>query len=119
MSMNLDTILHRHLDPIINRREKIHSRRKRSIVFTVTAALAWFAFSAANEGSSQSPAWLLLPILGCLLTALIVRLFLRQKPIDLRKVAREIETDNPELQALLLTAVEQESNGELLSLIHI
>ncbi len=113
MNVNLENILHRHLDPIIDRRGIIHKRRERTIVFTITAILAWIAWYAAREGAFQPLMWLLLPLLGGVFTAIFSRFAFNPKPIDLREVAREIEADNPELKALLLTAVEQKSEGEL------
>ena len=91
--MNLDQILQHHLAPIVDRREKIHNRKRLTVVFSVMALLGWYAWSATSSETSPTLTWLLLPILGGLLTALLLKLTFKPKPLNLREVARDIEAD--------------------------
>ena len=112
MMIKLESVLQRQLAPIIERRELIHRRRVLTLVFAITAVLALIAWRSARGAEDASAALLLLPIGGGILAALAARIFFRPRPVDLRQIAREIESNNPELNALLLTAVEQDG-GDL------
>ncbi|MEO1843373.1 MAG: hypothetical protein ABGZ37_03745, partial [Akkermansiaceae bacterium] len=104
----IESILQRQLAPIVARLKAIRRRRSRAIVFAVIAFLAWLGGLAARDAEGTSLSWLWLPVIGGLVTVLILKVAAQRPVINLRKVAHEIEAENPELKALLLTAVEEE-----------
>ena len=107
----IESVLHRQLAPIVARLEAVRRRRSRTIVLAVVAGCAVFGILAAREAQESSPVWLWLPVIGGLLTILILKAASRRPVINLRKVALEIEAENPELKALLVTAVEEEEKA--------
>ena len=108
--IKIESVLQRQLAPIIERRELIHKRRRLTAVFLTVAVLELIVIL----GTDLSSPWMLLPIAVGIVLNLVWKVAFRPREIDLRKIAREIESENPELKALLVTAVEQESeSGEL------
>ncbi len=108
--MKIESVLQRQLAPIIERRELIHKRRRLTAVFLVVATLELMVIYQADV----SALWILLPIAAGLVVNQIWKSVSRGEGSDLRAIARDIESENPELNALLLTAIEQDSEpGEL------
>ena len=108
----IESILHRHLEPIIERRRSIRESQVRTGIFLFVATLALIVLWS---GKAASLWWL--PIAGFVVALPIGYLVKRRPLIDVRQVAREIEASDPELKALLLTAVEEEekASGKQLS----
>ncbi|MGI9242362.1 MAG: hypothetical protein ACR2RV_16310, partial [Verrucomicrobiales bacterium] len=108
--IKIESVLQRQLAPIIERRQLIHKRRRLTAVFLVVAVLELMVIL----GTDLNSPWTLLPVAVGIVLNLVLKVAFRPREIDLRKIAREIESDNPELKALLVTAVEQEDgSGEL------
>jgi len=104
----IESHLRQHLEPV--------AQRRRHLQLFTGLALSWsaIAFDAGLFLLLRRYAGLSSPfILGGLIVAAIAAAFLvwrrssRWEP-DFREVARKIESENPELHSLLLTAVEQE-----------
>jgi len=104
----IESHLKQHLEPV--------AQRRRQLKFFTGLAISWAAIAVAavlfllvrRYAGLSSPI-----VLGGLILVAITAAFLawrrsaRWQP-DFREVARRIENENPELHALLLTAVEQE-----------
>ena len=112
----IDRLLQSHLEPIA--RDSYRWRLWRSLA-KCWAALGLIGLAALllqHSGGWSSPlTFFALIVAGIVAAALVTRHF-RNVPLDYRAVARQIEEQNPELHALLLTAVEQvplNPSGEL------
>jgi len=117
----MDRLLQTHLDPIARGSRRWQLWRNLALCWAV-AALAGLAALLAVRSLDWSSGWtfLILAVGTAVAAAIIVRRFLTTTP-DYRAVARQIEEQNPELHALLLTAVEQRpdsATGELNYLQH-
>ncbi len=107
----MDRLLQTHLDPIARGARRWQLWRNLAICWAVAAA-AGLATLFTVESLDWSPAWIffLLLVGAVVAAAVIVRRFGAASP-DYQAVARRIEEHNPELHALLLTAVEQKPDS--------
>ncbi len=108
----IDSVLQRQLQPILDREARI-LRSRALVVLWIVAALATGAiYLLCTQSGKWHSAWLLAPLaLAFLLRPLALRLATRRQsnPVTL---ARGIEAHHPELQALLVTAVEQDARKD-------
>ncbi|NNM31276.1 MAG: hypothetical protein HKO57_17320, partial [Akkermansiaceae bacterium] len=113
----IESVLQRQLAPIVEREERIRRSRGRVIVFLVVAVLSLLGIGSMRGTGEFSAMWLLGPLVAGAIAVVIHKLACRRPAIDVHAVARRIEANNPELEALLVTAVEQEdqTGGKKLS----
>ena len=116
----IESFLQRQLAPIVERHEAIHRSRARAAALLVGAGLVLLFWWVMRSGQEIGAWWFWGPVLGGLGTWVFCRWVLSPKSLDLREVARDIEDANPELRALLLTAVEEEerAGGQKLNYLH-
>jgi len=107
----IEQALRRQLQPIADRRRRLHLARRLSICW-LTCALggAGVLGAAWLWGWGISSAAAVLCIATVLATGWIIHRSRRLQP-DYRALARTIEQRHPDLQALLLAAIEQEPQG--------
>jgi len=104
----IEEALRKRLRPIVKRRRRLHLACLLSVCWIVAALLGVGLISANRYWGWKSPVanWAL-----CISTVLATLYALyrsrRMRP-DYRAVARHIEQQNPDMQALLLAAIEQE-----------
>jgi hypothetical protein len=107
----IEKALRKRLRPIVNRRRRLHLARRLSAYWLVSGFIG-IGLIGANwllGWSSPIANWALC-ILTVLATAVAIYKYDRMKP-DYRAVARNIERQHPDMQALLLAAIEQEPKG--------
>jgi hypothetical protein len=114
----IEEALRRQLQPIADRRRRLHLAQRLSICWLVCALVGTSLLGAPFVVTPQGVSWNALA--GTLQTALcvaavvatgwIIRRSRRLQP-DYRALARTIEQQHPDLQALLLAAIEQEPQG--------
>ncbi|MFZ4765577.1 MAG: hypothetical protein ACOYMN_11540, partial [Roseimicrobium sp.] len=109
------TVLERRLAPLIDAERQLWQRKALAVglllVSVLTIALAW---CATRAHWSIATVWL--GALGMLLVALAVAgVGASRHRVNLRALARRIETRHPDLQAALLTALDQQQGAEGLS----
>ncbi len=112
----IDRVLAKKLEPLIAAETLCRQRRVIALTFTLGAAvLAVVAAGCAAEWWTLSR-WPAFGLVALVLVAGWAAWKLAGRiPVDLRTVARRVEDVHPDLQAALLTAVEQEpQNGERL-----
>ena len=112
----IDRLLRTSLEPIA--RSYRQSRLWRGLAWCWTiAALVGLAALRAHHSLDWPAGWLFAALaIGTLVAVIITIRRIRKTPPDYQSIAREIESQNPELHALLLTAVEQHpqsDSGEL------
>ncbi|MDX1563825.1 MAG: hypothetical protein R3236_00400 [Phycisphaeraceae bacterium] len=106
--MNVRDQLAQRLVPIARRDDKLRLWRQLAAVWAVAATAAAVLFFAWRGGMLSGPS-LLGPILAAAgFGSLWTVMRYRSRPTDEGRIARRIEAEHPDLQALLLTAVEQE-----------
>lgn len=107
----IESVLQRQLAPVVERHARIRKTRRRVLVFSVVALTSLVLFLIALQWGVGSASWLLLPLAGGMIASVLGRVLSRRPEIDVHEIAREIEENNPQLQALLVTAVEQEESS--------
>lgn len=96
------------VQPVIMRYRSWQMWRGLALCWALTAIGALFLI-AAQQSVNWRPDWALQALLGFAgLSAFIVWICCRRIAPDLRWIARQIENDHPELNSLLLAAVEQQ-----------
>lgn len=108
----IDRLLQIHLEPVA------HAERRRRLFRAWM--IGWFvavgvglAFVLIRFATGWASPWSFLLLTGATLAwTLIVWQRVRRIPLDFQSLARKIETENPNLHALLLTAVEQKPDAE-------
>ncbi|UCG58475.1 MAG: hypothetical protein JSU70_03000, partial [Phycisphaerales bacterium] len=107
----IEEALRRQLQPVVNRRRRLHLAWRLSIYWFV-AGLAGMGLLGANWlwGWRSPLALAALCVAAVLATILAIYRSRRMQP-DYSAIARKIEQQNPDLQALLLAAIEQEPEG--------
>ena len=112
----MDRLLQTHLDPIARGSRRWLLWRNLALCWAV-AALAGLAALLAFGSLDGSSGWVFFLLLaGAAVAAIVIVLRFRATSPDYQAVVRQIEEQNPELHALLLTAVEQQpdsATGEL------
>ena len=104
----IEEALRKRLRPIVNRRRRLHLAYLLSVCWIVAALVGIGLISANRYWGWKSPVanWAL-----CVSTVLATLYALyrscRMQP-DYKAVARHIEQQNPDMQALLLAAIEQQ-----------
>ncbi len=107
----IEEALHRQLQPIADRRRRLYLARRLSIGWLICGLIgAGLVAAAWLWGWGLSLAAAALCIAAVLATGWIVYRSRRLQP-DYRALARTIEQQHPDLQALLLAAIEQEPQG--------
>ena len=104
----IEEALRKRLRPIVNRRRRLHLAYLLS-VFWLAAALVGIGLISANRYRGlKSPVanWAL--FISTVLATLFALYRSRRMQPDYKAVARHIERQNPDMQALLLAAIEQE-----------
>jgi len=101
----MNPLLKHELQSVFRRRERMHLALRLALCWT---GLAVLGFAALVLQPSPSPLWL--PGLALVAVLAGVLLFLRHRRVkpDWKAIARVIERRHPELNGILLTAVEQE-----------
>ena len=108
------------MHPILQRklREVIDARRQVRLLwgYTILLALAglvawgaWWLFDFTGETYARLLLWL---AGGLLIGALVVKLWSWRVRLNFQQVARMVEAEHPELNAMLLTAIEQKPGAE-------
>jgi hypothetical protein len=109
--MIVEESLRRQLQPTVDRRRHLLLAWRLTLVWFVTAlaGLAVAGLQSLLGWRSDVPAWL---VVGAAVMATLVAIRkARKAEPDYRQIARTIESTHPELQALLLAAVEQRPQG--------
>jgi len=107
----IEEALRRQLQPIADRRRRLHVARRLSICWLICALVgAALVGIAWLWGGGSSPAVAVLCMATVLATAWIIHKSRRLQP-DYRAMARTIEQQHPDLQAMLLAAIEQQPQG--------
>jgi hypothetical protein len=104
----IEPLLKSKLQPIARRQQSVRLALRLALAWAVLAVVGFFLLSI--QRLSGVPIWFALPALGVAapIVALLVWKQNRKWEPDYRELARRIEEKNPELHALLLTAVEQQ-----------
>ncbi len=107
----IEKALRNRLRPIVNRRRRLHLALRLSAYWLVSGLIGVGLIGADWLWGWNSPIanWALL-ISTALATVIALYKFNHMHP-DYRAVARHIERQNPDMQALLLTAIEQKPKG--------
>ncbi len=107
----IEKALRKRLRPIVNRRRRLHLAWRLSAYWLVSGLIGICLIGANWLWGWNSPIanWAL-GIWTVLATVLALYKFSHMHP-DYRAVARNIERQHPDMQALLLTAIEQEPKG--------
>ena len=107
----IEDALRRQLQPIADRRRRLHLAQRLAICWLICALVGAGTVGAAwLWGWGLSSATAALCIAAVLATGWILYRARRLQP-DYRALARTIEQQHPDLQALLLAAIEQEPQG--------
>lgn len=103
------SVLERRLAPLIGIERQFWQRKALVVgllgVSLLTIGLAWLA---SRHAVSAAAVWLG-ALGGLVLAILIASVGARVRRVDVRTIARRIEREHPDLQAALLTALEQEA----------
>ena len=107
----IEKALRKQLRPIVNRRRRLYLAWRLSVCWFISALIGIGLISANWLLGWNSPVanWVLC-ILTLLATVIVLFKFSHMHP-DYRAVARNIEQQNPDMQALLLAAIEQQPQG--------
>jgi hypothetical protein len=107
----IEEALRKRLRPIVNRRRRLHLAYFLSVCWIVAALLGIGLISASRYWGWKSPVanWAL--CISTVLATLYALYRSRRMQPDYKAVARHIEQHHPDMQALLLAAIEQEPEG--------
>lgn len=107
----IEEALRRQMQPAVDRKRHVHLAWRMAACW-LGVGLAGFVLITAGRHWGWSSLWIVLTLLvGTILaTAWVIYRSRRMQP-DYRALARAIEEQHPELQALLLAAVEQKPEG--------
>jgi len=111
----IDRLLQIHLEPVARDHRRWHLLRALALGWSAAAAVG-LLFVVFRLGSGWTSPWTFpLLLLGAIAWTIVAWRRTRHVVPDYRAIARRIEAENPQLHALLLTAVEQkpDSKGEL------
>jgi hypothetical protein len=112
----IDRLLKSHLEPLARSSQRWRLWRALALCWAAIGLAGCAAILLKNFAGWYSPlVFFALGIAAVVSAVMVVRRF-RARPVDYQALAREIERGNPELHALLLTAVEQQPlspSGEL------
>lgn len=107
-------IIIRKLSEIIEARRAVRLRWVNAVLLVLAAAALGVAIFV--PGSNQHYTTIVLGVAGFLFVGgLLIRWFVRPEKFDAQQLARDVEAKNPELQSLLITAVEQKPGANGLS----
>lgn len=107
-------IIIRKLSEIIEARRAVRLRWVNAVLLVLAAAALGVAILV--PGSNQHYTTIVLGVAGFLFVGgLLIRWFVRPEKFDAQQLARDVEAKNPELQSLLITAVEQKPGANGLS----
>jgi hypothetical protein len=107
----IEKALRRKLRPIVNRRRRLYLAWRLSVCWLTSGLICIALIGASWLWGWNSPlvGWVLC-VLTILATVIILHKYSRMHP-DYRTIARNIEKQHPEMQALLLAAIEQQPQG--------
>lgn len=113
-SLTMHPIIIRKLSEIIEARRAVRLRWVNAILLVLAAAVLGVAIFV--PGSNQHYTKIVLGVAGLLFVGgLLIRWFVRPEKFNAQQLARDVEAKNPELQSLLITAVEQKPGATGLS----
>ena len=107
----IEKALRKQLRPIVNRRRRLYLAWRLSACWFISGLIGIILIAANWLWGWNSPVvnWVLC-ILTLLVTVIILYKYSHMHP-DYKAVARNIEKQHPEMQALLLAAIEQQPQG--------
>ncbi|MBN1803853.1 MAG: hypothetical protein JW837_01260 [Sedimentisphaerales bacterium] len=107
----IEKALRKQLRPILNRRRRLYLAQRLSVCWFISAIIG-LGLVSANQlwGWHSSFAGWTFCISTILATVIILYKYSKMQP-DYHAVARNIEQQHPDMQALLLAAIEQEPQG--------
>ncbi len=111
-----DRLLKAHLEPLARDSQRWQLWRGLAVCWVVIGLAAQPAILLQHFAGWYSPLTFFALIFAAAVSAVIVAWRYRARPLDYQALARQIERENPQLHALLLTAVEQQPlspTGEL------
>jgi len=111
--MTIEELLKKRLEPVARRQRSLRVKTGMSICWGVAGVIGIVA--AVTMAATQSTAWLPAAIGLLVITAIasfLVRRSAGANALDYRAIARHIEQSHPELQALLLAAIEQSPDAD-------
>jgi hypothetical protein len=107
----IDRLLQIHLEPVARAERRAQLLKSLAVGWLVTAGAGlFFILLHRSTGSISSWPFVLLAITGLIWT-IIAWCRSRRARLDFQVIARNIESENPKLHALLLTAVEQKPDS--------
>ncbi len=107
----IDRLLKSHLEPVARSSQKWQLWRGLALCWAALALAGWAAVHAGHSRGWYSPLTFFVLAAAGLVAAIFVVRYFRSRPLNYQDIARQIEQENPELHALLLTAVEQEPHA--------
>jgi hypothetical protein len=111
-----ERLLKSHLEPLARRSQQWQLWRALALCWLVLGLVAFGAILAERLSGWSSPLIFFALGAAAVISGALVALRFRARPLDYQELARQIERENPELHAVLLTAVEQQPlspTGEL------
>lgn len=108
----LHPILHRKLTEVIEARRALRLRWANSMLLIAVAVAVLVATLDGRLVHEQFFRFQLVLIAVLVVGSIAVRIWARSRTFNVQQLARDIEMEHPELQALLLTAVEQKPGAE-------
>lgn len=111
----IHNVLDQKLRPLISAEAALRRRKALAAVLLIGSAIAAVLFVLAKLENFWSWPAVITVAVGVIFAALIALWWADSKTTSVKKIADKIESENPDLQAALLTAVEQKPgpNGEL------
>jgi hypothetical protein len=112
----IDRLLKSQLEPLARKSRRWELWRALALCWLALAAAGLMVFLLEKLAGWSSPLIFLLLAVAALAAGVTVLRRFGARPVDCQGLARQIERENPELHALLLTAVEQQPSsptGEL------
>ena len=107
----IETLLGAKLGPAIRQRHRARLAARLAGWWAILAILSLVLLSAQREGRWSS-LWLLSLVAIGVAGALLITRRQRLQPMDLHEIARRIESRHPDLDGLLLTAVQQKPDED-------